>query len=216
MRQRLLVLGYLSLFWLLFEIAIRAIFLLYNHDLSEQLTVSEIFRVFLNGLKMDISLLGYFIMASGLILTVSMFVENRWPYFILNTLNIFLLIVTALLATIDLELYRHWGFRVNTAPLFYVKSAGPAAMGSVALTVVFKLLFICTALITIFLFLYDRLLVPRIAALQKGRRRGFAVLLLVTALMIIPIRGSFTVASMNTGFVYFHKTKAYANHAAIN
>src|SRR5688572_7421264 len=216
MRQRLLVLGYLALFWLLFEIVIRALFLLYNHDLSQQLIASEIFRIFLNGLKMDISLLGYFIMASGLILTVSMFAENRWPYFILNTLNIFLLIITSLLATVDLELYRHWGFRLNTAPLFYVKSAGPAAMGTVALAAVFKLLFIATALITIFLFLYDRMLVPKIGALKKGRRRGFAILLTVTVLMIIPIRGSFTVAPMNTGFVYFHKTKAYANHAAIN
>jgi phosphoglycerol transferase MdoB-like AlkP superfamily enzyme len=41
-------------------------------------------------------------------------------------------------------------------------------------------------------------------------------LLAVTALMFVPIRGSFSVAPMNTGFVYFHRTKAYANHAAIN
>jgi phosphoglycerol transferase MdoB-like AlkP superfamily enzyme len=34
--------------------------------------------------------------------------------------------------------------------------------------------------------------------------------------MFIPIRGSFTVAPMNVGFVYFHPTKAYANHAAVN
>ena len=216
MRQRLTVLGYLAIYWLLFEIVIRALFLLYNHDLSQQLEGGEVFRIFLNGLKMDFSLLGYFLMAAGLILTVSMFVENRWPYFILHTLNIFLLIACALLTSVDLELYRHWGFRLNTAPIFYVRSAGPAAMGSVELAVVFKLLLICTALITLFLFLYDQILVPKIAALQKGRRRGFAILLIVTVLMIIPIRGSFTVAPMNTGFVYFHKTKAYANHAAIN
>ena len=41
-------------------------------------------------------------------------------------------------------------------------------------------------------------------------------MLVITALLFIPIRGSFTVAPMNTGFVYFHNTKAYANHAAIN
>jgi phosphoglycerol transferase MdoB-like AlkP superfamily enzyme len=216
MRQRLLVLAHLALFWLLFEIVIRALFLLYNQDLSEQLLAGEVARVFLNGLKMDISLLGYVIMASGLILTASMVIKNRWPYFIFNTVNIFLIIFSALIATVDIELYRHWGFRLNTAPLFYVKSAGPAAMGSVALTVVFKLLFICTALITIFLFLYDRMLAPGIARLQHGKRRGFVVLLVVSVLMIVPIRGSFSVAPMNTGFVYFHKTKAYANHAAIN
>jgi phosphoglycerol transferase MdoB-like AlkP superfamily enzyme len=216
MRQRLLALAYLSLFWLLFQIVIRALFLLYNHDLSQQLVAGEIVRIFLNGLKMDISMLGYFMMASGLILMISMFIKNHWPYFMLNALNISLLVLSAIIASADLELYRHWGFRLNTAPLFYIQSAGSAAMGSVQLTVVFKLLFVCTGLITVFLFLYDRLLMPKIEALQEGRRRGFLVLLVLTILMIIPIRGSLTVAPMNTGFVYFHKSKAYANHAAIN
>lgn len=216
MRKRLVLLGYLGLFWLLFAIVIRALFLLYNHDLTAELTSGEIFRVFTNGLKMDVSLAGYFLMASGLILCVSMLVTRQWPYFTLNTLNIFLIIACGLLAAVDFELYRHWGFRLNTAPLFYMKSAGAAAMGSVALTVVFKLLMLATALITIFLFLYDRLLAPKIASLKPGRRRGVIVLLTVTALMFIPVRGSFTVAPMNTGFVYFHKTKSFANHAAIN
>lgn len=216
MRQRLIVLGYLSLFWLLYEIVIRALFLGYNFDLSQQLLAGEVVRVFFSGLKMDISLLGYFLMASGLILTISMFVRNHWLYYILNVLNIFLLVATAILVTMDLELYRHWGFRLNSAPIFYIRSAGTAAMGSVELTVVFKLLFVCTGLITIFLFLYDRMLMTKIQALRPGKRRGFVVLLIITVLMIVPIRGSFSVAPMNTGFVYFHKTKAYANHAAIN
>jgi phosphoglycerol transferase MdoB-like AlkP superfamily enzyme len=216
MRKRLVLLGYLALFWLLFAIAIRGLFLLYNHDLTEELTATEIFKVFLNGLKMDISLTGYFLMAAGLILSISMLAHNRWPYFILNALNVFLVISCGILAAVDFELYRHWGFRLNTAPLFYMKSVGVAAMGSVALTVVFELLMIATALITIFLFLYDRILAPQISSLKAGRRRGFVVLISVTALMLIPVRGSFTVAPMNTGFVYFHKTKSYANHAAIN
>ena len=216
MRQRLIILGYLAIFWLTFEIIIRALFLLYNHDLTAQLSPGEIFRVFLNGLKMDISLLGYILMASGLFLTLSMFFENRWPYLLLNVVNIFFLVTSTLIASIDLELYRHWGFRLNTAPFFYIKAARSAALGSVELTVVFKLLLLSAALIIVFLFLYDRLLLPRIEALQKGKRRGFIVLLIITALMFLPIRGSFSVAPMNTGFVYFHKTNAYANHSAIN
>lgn len=216
MRQRLLVLGYLAIFWLVFEIVIRGLFLVYNHDLTEQLTAREILLLFLHGLKMDISLLGYFMMASSLILALSMLVKHRWPYFILNTIHIFSIIACSLLATVDVELYRHWGFRLNTAPLLYLENTGTAAMGSVPLAVVFKLLLIGTALITIFLFLYDRIVAPRIAALTYGKRRGFAGLLVLGIAMFLPIRGSFTVAPMNTGFVYFHKAKAYANHAAIN
>jgi len=216
MRQRLLVLGYLALFWLLFVIVIRALFLLYNHDLSEQLGAVEIFQVFLHGLKMDMSMVGYYLMASGLILTLSIFTRSPWPSLTLNAVNIFLLFISAFLATIDLELYRHWGFRLNTAPLFYLETTGKEAMGSVAISVVIKLLLVCAALTTVAIFLYDRLLTPKIALLKEGTMKGFMIMLGVTGLMIIPIRGSFSVAPMNTGFVYFHKTKPYANHAAIN
>jgi phosphoglycerol transferase MdoB-like AlkP superfamily enzyme len=216
MRQRLLVLLYLAVFWLIFQVAIRSIFLLYNIDLSQQLVPSEIFRIFLNGLRMDLSITGYFLMAAALILAASLLVRHRWPGFVLNALNIFLVIACSLIATIDIELYRHWGFRLNTAPLFYVESTGSEALGSVALGVVFKLLLICAAICTTFIFLYDRIVTPRISALDGISRKGALILLIVAGAMIIPIRGSFTVAPMNTGFVYFSKTKPYANHAAIN
>lgn len=216
MRQRLLVLARLAIFWLLFHIVIRILFVGYNADLSSALTAGETFRIFLHGFKMDISMTGYYIMASGIMLTISMLVRQRWTYFVLNTLNIFSVVAASILATIDMELYQHWGFRINTTPLLYLEHTGAEAMGSVALSVVFKLLLIGAALITIFLFLYDRLVATAIAALKPSRKRGVAVLLAVTAAMFIPIRGSFTVAPMNTGFVYFHKTNAFANHAAIN
>lgn len=216
MRQRLSILAWLAVFWLLFEIVIRAVFLAYNADLASRLSAGDLFRTFLYGLKMDISMTGYFIMASGLILTASMFLKNKWPYFALNAVNIFAIIAGALLTIVDIELYRHWGFRINTAPLFYLQHTGAEAMGSVAIPVVVKLMFIGATLITIFLFLYDRMVVIKVSRLQPCSKRGFIVLLAVTGAMFLPIRGSFTVAPMNTGFVYFHKTNAFANHAAIN
>lgn len=216
MRQRLRLLLYLSLFWLFVEVMIRGVFLAYNYDFTSKLTGAEIARTFLYGLKMDISLAGYFIMASGLLLTISLFVRSRWPAFVLQALHIFLIVAVSLLATVDMELYRHWGFRINMDPLFYMQSVEGAVLGSVAVIVVIKLLLICAALIAIFLFLFDRLLTPRINALAPAKRRRAPILLLVTAAMFIPIRGSFSVAPMNTGFVYFHTTKPYANHAAIN
>lgn len=44
---------------------------------------------------------------------------------------------------------------------------------------------------------------------------GIGVLLLLTGLLFIPIRGGFTVSTMNTGKVYF-STDQRLNHAAIN
>ena len=40
---------------------------------------------------------------------------------------------------VDVELYRHWGFRLNTTPFLYI---GPEAMGSIEPAVIIKNIFI--------------------------------------------------------------------------
>jgi phosphoglycerol transferase MdoB-like AlkP superfamily enzyme len=57
---------------------------------------------------------------------------------------------------------------------------------------------------------------PNLKLLEPTQKKKALVFLLIAGLMVIPIRGSFSVAPMNSGFVYFHKTNAFANHAAIN
>ncbi len=217
MRQRLKLFGYYAIFWISFQIIIRAVFLLYNHDLTDQLTTHEILKVFIHGLKMDLSMTGYFLVITGLVLTISVFVPSRWLYLVFNTLSIALLVISCIIVIVDLELYRHWGFRLDTTPLFYMAGAGSEAVGSVELTVVIKLFFVLLGLSVISIFFYSVWLAPQLTLLRPAARKKSAVVLLaVTGLMFIPIRGSFSVASMNTGFVYFHKTKTFANHAAIN
>jgi phosphoglycerol transferase MdoB-like AlkP superfamily enzyme len=214
MRDRLKLLGYFALFWLSFQIICRIIFLSYNHEFTQQLTAGEIALAILNGLKMDASISGYFLMLTGLLLTVSILTPSvKWLYITLNTITAILLLACGLIVIIDLELYRHWGFRLNTTPLFYM---GSEAAGSVELTVVLKLTVILVILFALSLQAYSKFVAVRILHLRPVAKKAFLPMLGVSALMFLPIRGSFTVAPMNTGFVYFHKTKAFANHAAIN
>jgi phosphoglycerol transferase MdoB-like AlkP superfamily enzyme len=93
---------------------------------------------------------------------------------------------------------------------------GSEAMGSVGSGVIINLTLIFLALIVGGLLMYRNIILPRILTLQTAPKTAFFPLLIISGLMFIPIRGSFTVAPMNTGFVYFHKTNAFANHAAIN
>jgi phosphoglycerol transferase MdoB-like AlkP superfamily enzyme len=216
MRERLRLLLYFSIFWIGFQVMIRAIFLLYNHDLTVQLSTSETFLVFFHGFNMDLSMSGYFLMLTTLILTISALYPPRWIFVIFNSITILALVVTSLIVIVDLELYRHWGFRLDTTPIFYVMNAENEAMGSVDISVVIKLLLIAAGLISISLFVYSWWLMPKIRSLTISTKRTFFTFLVLTGLMFIPIRGSLKVAPMNTGFVYFHKTKMYANHSAIN
>jgi phosphoglycerol transferase MdoB-like AlkP superfamily enzyme len=215
MRARLRIFLSLVFFWLVFMMTARILFLSYNWDFTAALTTREIFLSLLHGIRMDASISGYFMAASGLLLTISSFHNKRWTSEALIILHVFLIILSTLIVTVDLELYRHWGFRLNTTPLMYI---GAEAMGSISSLVYLKLSFIFIVLLLSFLYIFRKRIFPQIKYIEDARHSGktTAVVLLLTVLMFIPIRGSFTVAPMNTGFVYYHNTKPFANHSAVN
>jgi phosphoglycerol transferase MdoB-like AlkP superfamily enzyme len=162
---------------------------------------------------MDGSMTGYYLAAGGLILTFSALFPGRWVYPTLSTLIAFLLIFSNIIVTVDLELYHHWGFRMNTTPLFYM---GSGAMGSIDGRAAAKVVAIFIGLTSLAIWIYFRWIGSRVKSFPVPEKKAAIFLFLLSALMFLPIRGSFTVAPMNTGFVFFHPTKAYANHAAIN
>lgn len=213
MRERVKILVRFILYWLAFMITIKAIFLIYNHDLAAKLSTYEVFLVFLYGLKMDASMTGYLLMFTSLMLTLSTVIEPKIILRLTHILNLLFLFLSCAVVIVDLELYRHWGFRLNTTPFLYI---GPEAMGSIEPGVIVTNLMILACVFSFFTVIYFKYLAPPFLTLRKERLSRFAAMLVITALFFIPIRGSFTVAPMNTGFVYFHKTKAFANHAAIN
>src|SRR6187431_1016001 len=119
MRQRLIVFLSLLVFWLAFMIAARILFLAYNADLSSNLTFSEILLAMLHGLRMDGSITGYFLALMGLLLSIGALTKGELVYRIMHFLTIILIILSTTIVIADLELYRHWGFRMNNSPLFY-------------------------------------------------------------------------------------------------
>lgn len=213
MRERLRIFFYLSGFWLGLMFVGRILFLAYNYDYSKTLTAGEKALTILHGLRMDASITGYFLAFSGLLLTISVFRNSLWIGRTLSIVSLLLLLFSSVIIAVDLELYRHWGFRLNTTPLMYI---GSEAMGSIEPMVIVSVGLIFLLLVSIGAFIFIRKIFPRVEYLGDAKPKGALVLLGVSALMFLPIRGSFTVAPMNTGFVYFHNTKPFANHAAIN
>ncbi len=191
----------------------RVIFLAYNYDYTETLTLAEQALTVLYGFRMDASMAGYFLMFSGLMLTLSVFNNSAWFGRILRWTTVALLFLCSFLIVVDVELYRHWGFRLNTTPLMYISKE---AVGSVDPLVAGKLLLLFILLFSTAVIIFLRKLAPRIRYLGEAHPKVAIPLFILTALMFLPIRGSFTVAPMNTGFVYFHNSKAYANHSAVN
>jgi phosphoglycerol transferase MdoB-like AlkP superfamily enzyme len=213
MKERLKFFGTLALYWFCFFTLSRIIFLVYLNAQTSQLLWNEIITPLFLGLRMDAAMVGYWLLLPGLIFISSAFISQRLVYLLIGTVTTTLLFISTLLIVADVELYKHWGFRINSTPLMYLESE---AMSSVNPKILLVLVSLFIALLTSFLFIYWRKLAPQLLAFTTLPAKWAPVWLLITGSLIIPIRSSFSVAPLNTGFVYFHKTKAFPNHAGIN
>jgi phosphoglycerol transferase MdoB-like AlkP superfamily enzyme len=213
MKQRLLIFAFGFIGWTIFFLFARALFLTYHSELTSDLSITDILLTFVHGVRMDWAAAGYLCMIPGLLLALLFFLKGRtlWPVWF--GYHILMLMVGGLIIVIDLELYTHWTFRMDATPLLYI---GKEAAGTSDTTTTITLLALWIILVLPFVILFKWFFKSKIQSLEPATWTVIPVLLLATSLLVIPIRGSFGVAPMNTGFVYFHKTNSYANHAAIN
>ena len=218
MKHRLLYFAAYFLFLVIFFWILRLIFMLYNYELSFSLTCGEWFSVFRYGTRMDASMSGYIALFAAVIISVTTFFNGKITAKILLIYTMTVLAISALLAVSDMELYRHWGFRLDSTPLSYLKTPkealGSASLWALAVQILVFALLMCFLKFSVSKFKFQVFgLKPENLKLKTI---NISVFLFVGAVMILPIRGSLGVAPMNVGFVYFHPNNIFANHAAIN
>jgi len=158
---------------------------------------------------------GYFMVLPGLVLLITSFFKGKIIASIINIYTLVLLFVTCFLAIADLELYRNWGFRMDTTPLMYLKNPKEAA-GSTNYLVSIILIIIWVIFSILVYKLYLKWIGKKIYTLEKSNWVTMVVFIPLVSALILPIRGSVGVAPINVGSVYFHKEKVFANHAAVN
>jgi len=215
MKDRLKAFIFTYLLFVLVFVLQKPAFVLYYGILPEEGGAAAFFNIILHGLKLDASLAGYLTALPALMLIVSVFVNGKW---LAKGAKIYFGIVAVLLSaifTVDMGLYEYWGFRLDATPLFYFFSSPKDALASVSVWTVIGgvLVFLVYAALLYLLFVYCLLRQP----LKPVRRKALSapVLVLLTGLLFIPIRGGFTVSTMNVGKVYF-SSDMRLNHAATN
>ena len=194
----------------------KPVFMLYYHHLYKGASVADYLQVMWSGLKLDASIAGYLTALPGLILIASLWIN---PVVIKYVQKFYYGVISVLLSIIlvsDLVLYQYWGFRLDSTPLFYLKSPASAFASAEWWMIVSGFLAIVIVAFLLF-FIFNRVLIRS----KKKEKLPYNVLptalclLLMTGLLFIPIRGGFTVSTMNVGKVYFSSDMAL-NHAAIN
>ena len=197
----------------------KPLFMGYNASLYEGVAVADWLRVVWHGLKLDLAMAGYLTALPALLYLVSVWTLAGW---VRTVWRVYFGLVAALLSLIfvvDIVLYGYWGFRLDATPLFYFFSSPADTLASVStgfvllgLGVMVVLAIGLYQLFRVLLFSHRRF---RALRLPYNRLTVSAVLLVLTAALFIPIRGGFTVSTMNTGKVYF-SNNIRLNHAATN
>lgn len=214
MKERLLFLFKLTLFFVFYSIIARLFFLIYEFNQTKALTLSDIFGTFLHGIRLDISLTGYLILFFSLITISSVFLKTKWFKLITSFFTIILISTLSIIIITDAELYKYWGFRMDTTPLMYLKNPSLALASTPTIQIVLLItgwIIYCSA----FIYLYIKLVAPVITNFKPINWYYAPLFILLSGLMILPIRGSVGIAPINTGMVYF-SSNLYTNHATIN
>ena len=214
MTQRLFIIAKYFIFWLLFFVVTRLFFEIYNIRLTAALAFGTILGTFGHGIKLDLSTCSYLVDVALLIMILTFWCNGRVTAAIINIITVLCIVSFSIIGICDCELYRNWGFRMDSSVLMYLKTPKEAAASTpVWLTALFVVWIAAFAWASIKV--YFKYVGKPMAQMKPTRWFVAPVLLLTAGLFVIPMRGGVGIAPIRTGTVFF-SDKPYANHAAIN
>lgn len=219
MKERLI--GFIKAYFLFVFVFVlqKPLFMLFYRSLYPDVTWIDWWSVIWNGLPLDFSLAGYLTAIPGFLLIASVWTLSRFLHRFQCGYFLFISILLSIIFIVDLGLYEYWGFRLDATPLFYFFSSPKDAVASVSLWMVLggvvAMVVYAACLYGLFYILLLKKKQWRQMKLPYYRLRTSGVLLLMAGLLFMPIRGGFTVSTMNVGKVYYSANQRL-NHAAIN
>lgn len=214
MKKILIVFFKYFLFWLFYFLLSKIIFLIYNFNLSGSLTFAEITGIFFHGIKMDISLVSYLMVFPGIVLSFSFLCTPKVLGNIFKIYTYLLLFIITFINILDLGLYPHWGTRVGISAFDYVGDP-QGFFSSIMLKDIFAAIAVILFYVILFLWLFNRFLKKSIIVAAHQKWYYSPVMLLITAFLIIPIRGGLGTSPINLSTVSF-SSKLYVNQSAYN
>ncbi len=214
MKSRLLSIAKVFIFWTLYFLFARLFFLFYNWKLTQEFSVLDILQTFTNGIKMDLSMAGYFTIVISFLFTVTFWTNSKIISKSIEWLNKTLIIASSFLLIIDSEIYGHWSKHIDNTILLYLQTP-EEAFASLPIMSYLMLIAVAGILSAIWFFIYNKFVKPQTLRIKKTKIICSLYLAIITVLIVIPIRGGLGIAPINTGSVFFHKD-IYPNNLAVN
>jgi phosphoglycerol transferase MdoB-like AlkP superfamily enzyme len=205
-----------AFFWLIFFIVARLFFIVFHAHSSFQNSFAGLFGTFWHGIKLDISVTGYYMILPLMLAIPGIFFIGNWYRVFLRWYTFFLIVFSSSIIVADANLYSYWGFRMDFTPLLYLKTP-KEAFASISTFKLIQTLFSVFVMSAIFIIIYLRIVDRLFKGFERVRYWIPAMLsfIILWASLLLPIRGGVGVAPINAGAVYF-SDKMFLNHAAIN
>jgi phosphoglycerol transferase MdoB-like AlkP superfamily enzyme len=215
MAARIWFLAAYFLFWLLYFLFMKAVFLIYHQPLTHALSPAQIGGIFWHGLPLDLSFSAYLcLLPFGLVALSAQRGYRRWLSLSLSLYTNLLLILLTVLCTSDLELFSIWGFRMDASPLIYLNTPKEMVV-SVGSSPLLLIILLNIVINIFFSSLYRLQLGSQLQQFGQGRHGQQLPLLLLTALLILPMRGGLQKRPLDQRTAFFSDTH-FANQAALN
>lgn len=201
---------------LLFVVA-KPLFMLLNAGSYSWASASDYLDVMAHGLRLDMAVGAYLTIFPALVSLVSVWWKGRVTFYAYRAWFILSSLLIAGITVLNSVLYSFWHFPLDMTPVFYFMTSPSAAAASVSwlfiLVGIGVTLIIAAGIYFILRLLYH---IPfRRADTARGRWLTAGGVVLFLGLLFIPIRGGFSVATLNLSSAYFSERQPL-NHAAIN
>jgi len=204
------------LYWLIFFEIGRLLFFVINVEQSSIFKSKVLLQSFFHGLWLDASVAGYFTLLFCLLNLSSIF-TNVWLEKLFKIIHLFLLALSCLAIVSNAVIYTYWSVPLDINAIKYLKNPSEAAASINWLHMILPLL-AGVLLFVLFKFIATKLNFGSFSKPIFNKSKQFinvALLSILSALCIIPIRGGLGIVPVNLSFVFFHKD-IYPNHAAYN
>jgi phosphoglycerol transferase MdoB-like AlkP superfamily enzyme len=206
-------------FWLAYFVLARVVFLIYHLPTATEIGFGECAKSVLYGLWLDASMSGYLCIVPYLLLICASFLPKT-SSFLMKTIKIYtilFLVFSSILITLDVELYKKWGYRLDDSFLKYLMSP-KEMMASSGASPIFLLLILALSIFLIGFYFSKKLGItftqPIVSSIWGKILRGLLGIVFFMGL-VLPIRGGFQLVPINQSAAYF-SPHIFANHAAIN
>ncbi len=199
------------LFWLLFFIAGRIVFLLVYNNLLLGISFGEVMKVFLYSLRLDIATACYLMSIPFLIHTLQLCFKHKLPVYLLRIIIFIELLFTSVVTFAEIGIYGEWHSKLNYKALVYLHHPDEIIKTATSFQIIFSIMGIAI-LVGGFYYLYNRYVIkPPIEPLQKKRfLKVPAVCILVSGLCFLGMRGGFDAIPIKQSSSYF------SHHAILN